>query len=82
MSWRIPLAVQLIPGILLGFGSLALPQSPRLLIMRGKLEDGRDALRRLRISNRNDTQDQTLKQLIEVFTPLFMLEKALMYVSS
>ena len=76
MSWRIPLAVQLIPGILLGFGSLSLPQSPRLLIMRGKFGDGRDALRRLRISNANEIQDQTLEQLIEVSTPRFMLEQA------
>jgi hypothetical protein len=50
MSWRIPLGAQLIPGILLAIGCLKLPASPRLLILRGKMEQGRQTLRQLRIS--------------------------------
>jgi len=49
LSWRIPLGVQLIPGILLCIGSLRLPPSPRLLYLRGQDDAGLAALRRLRI---------------------------------
>ncbi|ETW83108.1 major facilitator superfamily [Heterobasidion irregulare TC 32-1] len=35
-SWRIPLGLQLVPGLLLAFGSFLLPPSPRLLVYQGK----------------------------------------------
>lgn len=65
-SWRIPLAVQLIPGILLGIGSLRLPPSPRLLILKGDYTAGEEALKRLRMEDKDDTEDEVLERLVRV----------------
>lgn len=48
-SWRAPLAIQIIPAIILAFGCLFLPPSPRLLIIQGKNEEALSALARLRL---------------------------------
>ncbi|EPT00414.1 hypothetical protein FOMPIDRAFT_1023794 [Fomitopsis schrenkii] len=48
-SWRVPLGIQLGPGILLGLGCLFLPPSPRLLVMHERTEDALRALARLRL---------------------------------
>ncbi|KAF8983306.1 general substrate transporter [Cyathus striatus] len=45
-SWRIPLALQLIPGLILLLGALFLPPSPRLLVLQNRAEE---ALRSLGI---------------------------------
>lgn len=48
-SWRVPLGIQLGPGILLALGCLFLPPSPRLLVMQGRTEEALRALARLRL---------------------------------
>ncbi|KAF7983028.1 hypothetical protein HWV62_24674 [Athelia sp. TMB] len=48
LSWRLPLALQLLPGALLLSGCLFLPPSPRLLVLRGRDADAAKALARLR----------------------------------
>ncbi|KAH9920932.1 MFS monosaccharide transporter [Fomitopsis serialis] len=48
-SWRVPLGIQLGPGILLALGCLFLPPSPRLLIMQGRTEEALRALAKLRL---------------------------------
>lgn len=35
-SWRIPLALQLVPALILGFGILFMPFSPRWLVNQGR----------------------------------------------
>ncbi|KAJ3767506.1 MFS monosaccharide transporter [Lentinula raphanica] len=47
-SWRIPLGVQLIPGIILIVGCIFLPASPRLLMLQGKPNEALTTLARLR----------------------------------
>ena len=47
-SWRIPLAIQLIPGIILALGSIYLPPSPRLLVLQGRYDEALQSLARLR----------------------------------
>jgi len=53
-SWRIPLGLQIALGLLLAFGALWLPSSPRLLILRGKEARALRTLARLRDRNEGD----------------------------
>ncbi|TFY61333.1 hypothetical protein EVJ58_g4585 [Rhodofomes roseus] len=48
-SWRVPLGIQLGPGILLAVGCWFLPPSPRLLVMQGRTEEALHALAKLRL---------------------------------
>ncbi|KAI5835369.1 hypothetical protein K523DRAFT_368348 [Schizophyllum commune Tattone D] len=48
LEWRIPLGVQIIPGIILGAGCMLLPPSPRLLVLQGEHDKALASLRRLR----------------------------------
>ena len=47
-SYRIPIGIQFLWGIILGGGLLLLPDSPRYFIKRGRIEKARAALCRLR----------------------------------
>jgi len=47
-SWRWMLGVIAIPGVIFLVGVLALPESPRWLLMYGRKEEGLEVLRRLR----------------------------------
>ncbi|KAK0493038.1 MFS monosaccharide transporter [Armillaria luteobubalina] len=47
-SWRIPLGVQIVPGIILCVGCLFLPASPRLLVLQGRYEEALASLAKLR----------------------------------
>lgn len=40
LSWRLPLSIQVVIGIILGVGSLLLPESPRWLLDNDRDEDG------------------------------------------
>ena len=61
--WRYMLAVCAIPAIVLFFGMLRLPESPRWLVSKGKISDALDVLKKIRqteahaISELNDIQD-------------------------
>lgn len=48
-SWRIPVGLQILFGLILIFGSLALPESPRHLLFKGRGDEARRA-----IANLND----------------------------
>ncbi|TRM68921.1 major facilitator superfamily domain-containing protein [Schizophyllum amplum] len=48
LAWRIPLGVQIIPGLILAAGCLLLPPSPRLLVLLGEHERALESLRKLR----------------------------------
>ena len=47
-SWRLPLAVQIAPAIILGAGMLFFPDSPRWLLMKERDDEALSALSRLR----------------------------------
>ena len=59
MSWRIPLGIQLIPGLILAVGTLFLPPSPRLMVLHGRHEDAERSLTMLR--GRNGAQGGLIK---------------------
>ncbi|KAI0359557.1 general substrate transporter [Trametes cingulata] len=62
-SWRLPLGIQLIPGILLGVGCMALPPSPRLLVQQGRVEEALRSLARLRLRTRGEIESDPLLQI-------------------
>ncbi|KAF5375573.1 hypothetical protein D9615_009217 [Tricholomella constricta] len=62
-SWRIPLAVQLIPGAILGLGCFFLPPSPRLLVLHRRHEDALESLARLRMRTPEEAQEDPLLQI-------------------
>ena len=63
-SWRIPLGLQLLPGVLLAVGSFFLPPSPRLLISQGKQEAALMSLARLRLRSFDEAKTDPLIQVI------------------
>ncbi|KZT69637.1 general substrate transporter [Daedalea quercina L-15889] len=67
-SWRVPLGIQLGPGILLALGSLLLPPSPRLLVMQGRTEEALQTLAKLRLRTADEIPaDPLLKvELLEM----------------
>ena len=48
ISWRLPLGIQVIPGVVLAGGSMLLPESPRMLVLRGEEKIAAVSLERLR----------------------------------
>lgn len=62
-SWRIPLGVQLIPGIALGIGCIFLPPSPRLLVAQGRNDEALRTLAKLRLRSEHEIQDDPLLQV-------------------
>jgi MFS family permease len=53
VSWRLPLALQIVPAIILGIGMLFFPDSPRWLLMKERDDDSLHALSRLRRQDRD-----------------------------
>lgn len=47
-SWRLPLAIQIVPALVLGVGMLFFPETPRWLLMKERDDDALNALSRLR----------------------------------
>lgn len=47
-SWRLPLAIQIVPALILGIGMLFFPDSPRWLLMKERDDDSLLALSKLR----------------------------------
>lgn len=62
-SWRIPLGIQLIPGIILAVGCFFLPPSPRLLVLHGKYDDARASLAKLRMRTPEEAEGDLLLQV-------------------
>ncbi|KAG1146841.1 hypothetical protein G6F37_004925 [Rhizopus arrhizus] len=50
-SWRIPIAIQIIPAGVLGIGAVFLPYSPRWLISRGRNDEALSVLAKLHADN-------------------------------
>jgi sugar porter (SP) family MFS transporter len=62
-SWRIPLALQFLPGISLCLGCFVLPPSPRLLVLHDRIDDARKTLAKLRLRTPDEAQEDPLIQL-------------------
>jgi hypothetical protein len=62
-SWRIPLGVQLVPGIVLAIGCIFLPPSPRLLVAQGRNDEALQTLAKLRLRSEHEVQDDPLLQV-------------------
>ncbi|KAJ5819862.1 Major facilitator superfamily domain general substrate transporter [Penicillium riverlandense] len=52
-SWRLPLAIQIVPAIILGVGMLFFPDTPRWLLMKERDDDSLGALSKLRRQSRD-----------------------------
>ncbi|GBE80765.1 MFS glucose transporter mfs1 [Sparassis crispa] len=79
MSWRTPLGIQLIPGVLLAFGCLFLPPSPRLLVSQGRIEEALRSLAkmRLRSSAESDTDILLQIELLEMQAEATLIEQTI-----
>ncbi|PWY79474.1 general substrate transporter [Aspergillus sclerotioniger CBS 115572] len=54
-SWRLTLAIQIIPALILGLGMLFFPDSPRWLLMKERDDEALQALCKLRRQNRTNS---------------------------
>lgn len=63
-GWRYMFAVGLIPSALLGLGMLPLPASPRWLLTKGRLYFAKSALRKLRGTEKIETEIENIRQTI------------------
>jgi MFS family permease len=53
-QWRFPLAFQVVPCIIIVFGLLMFPESPRFLIEKDKSDEALKVLHKLHYNGRND----------------------------
>ncbi|EIM90835.1 uncharacterized protein STEHIDRAFT_72465 [Stereum hirsutum FP-91666 SS1] len=63
ISWRLPLGLQLVPGVLLGLGAFTLPSSPRLLVYQGKRDEALASLAKLRLRTLEEAETDPLLQI-------------------
>ncbi|KAL1914321.1 uncharacterized protein VTP21DRAFT_9014 [Calcarisporiella thermophila] len=54
LQWRIPLGLQMVPGVLLFLGMIFMPRSPRWLCSQDRIDDARKSLAKLRHSLPDD----------------------------
>ena len=59
-SWRVPLGIQIIPGIILALGCSFLPPSPRLLVLQGRYDEAFASLARLRLRTPEEAESDPL----------------------
>lgn len=57
-SWQLPFLLQIIPGLVLGFGAIFLPFSPRWLASKGRDEEALQNLAKLRQLPKTDPRVQ------------------------
>ncbi|KAL4934076.1 sugar porter family MFS transporter [Aspergillus undulatus] len=72
-SWRLPLAIQIAPALILGIGMLFFPNSPRWLLMKERDDEALSALSRLR---RQDRDSHALKNEYLEIRASIMLENS------
>ncbi|MBS1088406.1 sugar porter family MFS transporter [Gluconobacter wancherniae] len=62
-SWRIMFGIGMLPALILFVGMVFLPNSPRWLAMRGRHDEARDVLRKVRPSD--EVAEQELREILE-----------------
>jgi MFS family permease len=72
-AWRVPLALQIFPALVLGIGMLFFPESPRYYCMRDNDQAGISALARVR---RTNPDDETIKKEYLAIKAEVMFEEA------
>nr|XP_018684648.1 PREDICTED: probable polyol transporter 6 isoform X2 [Musa acuminata subsp. malaccensis] len=60
-GWRLMLGVAMVPSVALAFSIFAMPESPRWLVMQGRIKDARDVLRR--VSNTKEEAERRLEDI-------------------
>ena len=60
LSWRVPLGIQMIPGIILALGCSFLPPSPRLLVLQGRYDEALNSLACLRLRTPEEAESDPL----------------------
>lgn len=55
-GWRISLGMGAVPSLMLFFGAMMLPDTPNSLVQRGRPEEGRKVLQRIRGTDHVDTE--------------------------
>ncbi|KAK6149881.1 hypothetical protein DH2020_017406 [Rehmannia glutinosa] len=61
ISWRVMLAVGIFPSILIGFALCIIPESPRWLVMRNRIEEARTVL--LKTNENSSEVDERLAEI-------------------
>ncbi|XP_072970975.1 probable polyol transporter 4 [Typha angustifolia] len=61
ISWRIMLAVGILPSIFIGFALFVIPESPRWLVMQNRVEEARSVLLKI-----NDNEEDAKQRLAEI----------------
>ena len=61
--WRIMLAVATLPALFLYFGMLRVPESPRWLVTRGRVEEARAVLDTIRPHDRAVAETEQIEQI-------------------
>jgi hypothetical protein len=68
LKWRVPFALQMLPGLILLAGIFFQNESPRWLVEKDRIEDARHALARVRSKPENDPKVlQELEEIVEDF---------------
>ena len=63
-NWRIMLAIPAIPGVLLWFGMMMMPESPRFFLQRGKEQEARRVLAAVRAPEEIDKEIESIRNVI------------------
>ncbi|KAI9192437.1 hypothetical protein LWI28_022925 [Acer negundo] len=61
LNWRIMLGLAAVPAIAVGFGVIAMPESPRWLVTQGKLEEAKRVL--IKVSNTTQEAESRLAEI-------------------
>ncbi|KAJ2723136.1 hypothetical protein GGI07_002839 [Coemansia sp. Benny D115] len=64
-SWRIPLGIQIVPGLVLFVAMLFMPYSPRWLVDHGRIDEAHEVIARLRASG-NKNSPEVIDELEEI----------------
>jgi len=65
-GWRISLAMGAVPALTLFFGSMLLPDTPNSLVQRGRSEDGKRVLQRIRGTQAVDVEFEDICEAVNV----------------
>lgn len=64
-SWRWMFGLAAIPSLALGIGMLFMPRSPRWLIAKGRVDEGKDALKRIRARSDVSTEVKDIRTAVQ-----------------